>query len=409
MRTTTCLLLSLLLSCSNSPAVEPPGGGLPDSGGAELPFGTADSQLAPADVVAPPDAIVVPLDDRSAPDQLDLLHDLLLDLPAESIDAVDITGEADHQDLQIEETMPPPPAWVGEMCSGGVDCADGSCVGTIYGDFCLPHCFDGLCPFGWQCAGSQPAFCVPFWDNSCAPCLAQACPVAWCRELGDEGSLCLQPCLEDTDCETGFSCVTDDISAAKLCQPASGSCFCREEDMEGWIPCQRSNEFGTCVGNALCLPERGRQKCQAMVPEPDICDGQDNDCDGFVDENFPLKGKPCDGPDPDDCHAGKYQCAPGGKTLACEGDISYSELCNGKDDDCDGLIDEDFPNKGKPCGVSPLCGIGHFVCSPQGLTTFCGGVKPAKEVCDGLDNDCDGKVDEGFKDSDGDGVADCVD
>lgn len=406
MRTTTWLLLSLLLSCGgNSPASEPPVEDLLEMVSGELPTVPPDLQPAPGDVSPPLIDAEVPMDGWSKLDQSELQSDLF----AEFIEPPDLDDELDQQDLQDEETTPPSPVGTGEMCASDADCADGSCVGTLYGDLCLPHCVDGLCPFGWQCVGSMPMVCAPFWGNSCTECTDQSCPAAWCRELGDEGPLCLQPCLEDGDCESGYSCVADELSWVKLCQPDSGSCFCREEEMDGWVACQRSNEAGTCVGNAICLPGRGRQECQAPEPAPDLCDGKDNDCDGFVDENFPLKGKPCDGPDADECHVGKYQCGPGGKTLVCDGDISLVELCNDIDDDCDGLVDEDFPNKGKPCGVSPLCGTGQFVCSPLGKKTVCGGVKPTKETCDGLDNDCDGKVDEGFNDSDGDGVADCVD
>ncbi len=406
MRTTIYLLATLLLSCSsNSPNAKDDAEVVPD---AALPGDLVQRD----DVVVPKTGDVVDGLDSALLDSYDLSTldewDLPLDVPPELPD-LDISGEPDQLDLLDIEIVPLLPGSAGEMCSDEDACVEGVCVGTLYGDMCLPFCVEGLCPYGWQCIGSEPAFCVPFWNGACLECNEMNCPVAWCRELGDEGPRCLKPCLLDSDCPLEFHCVIDEISQARLCQPDNGSCFCREADMDGWLECQRTNEFGTCIGNAMCLPERGRQECQAAVPAQDLCDGVDNDCDGFVDENFPLVGKPCDGPDPDDCHAGKYQCAADGTKLSCEGDTSYTELCNEIDDDCDGEVDEDFTNKGKPCGVSPLCGTGEFICSPLGLKTICGGVKPTKEVCDGLDNDCDGLVDEEFKDSDGDGVADCVD
>jgi alpha-tubulin suppressor-like RCC1 family protein len=88
-----------------------------------------------------------------------------------------------------------------------------------------------------------------------------------------------------------------------------------------------------------------------------------------------------------------------------------AEICDGRDNNCNGQIDEGF-NVGQSCtvGVGKCARTGQYVCNQDGSGTQCNATPgtPTPEVCDGLDNDCDGQIDDGvllvfYRDQDGDG------
>jgi hypothetical protein len=143
----------------------------------------------------------------------------------------------------------------------------------------------------------------------------------------------------------------------------------------------------------------------------EVCDGVDNNCNGQTDEGFDLDGDgytSCNG----DCNDNNAAINPGA-----------SEVCDGIDNDCDTFIDDADPSvSGQPTWYADADGDGYgnlssttLACvQPAGYvanSTDCNdgnsAINPgATEVCDGIDNNCNGQTDEGF-DLDGDGYTSC--
>ncbi len=132
------------------------------------------------------------------------------------------------------------------------------------------------------------------------------------------------------------------------------------------------------------------------------CNDLDDDCDGNTDEEFLELGLPCDGGDSDDCPNGTWTCALDGLAVECvnENPVDVQEVCDYLDNDCDGATDEDFLELGLPCdgGDSDDCSNGTWTCALDELVVECVNEDPedVQEVCDNLDNDCDMQTDEEF-------------
>ena len=135
---------------------------------------------------------------------------------------------------------------------------------------------------------------------------------------------------------------------------------------------------------------------------PERCNGVDDDCDGSMDEDFPEKGMDCDGPDADLCTEGTFVCGPDGTITICNDTTGDTpELCDGLnvDDDCDGMPDQDEFMLGDACdstGDADLCTDGSLVCNTAGTDSQCNDTVPdLVETCNGANDDCDGATDEG--------------
>ena len=163
-----------------------------------------------------------------------------------------------------------------------------------------------------------------------------------------------------------------------------------------------SNQMGACAGGKLqCVS--GALKCDKN-PQPEICNAIDDNCNGVPDEGDPGGGAKC-GTDMGECVAGTFRCNAATGVLDCIGFQDHrmdAELCDGKDNDCDGSFDEGLTNLGS-CGPATnvgACEFGQLSCT--GGAPFCGAgpngppVFPKFETCNNTDDDCDMAVDEVF-------------
>ncbi|HCH62181.1 MAG TPA: hypothetical protein DFR83_05210, partial [Deltaproteobacteria bacterium] len=109
----------------------------------------------------------------------------------------------------------------------------------------------------------------------------------------------------------------------------------------------------------------------SMHPGADeVCDGKDNDCDGQIDEDFPTKNKACSVGVGECLRTGTNQCKSNGSGVQCSVSVGTpsAETCDGKDNDCDGLTDENWPTKGNACTSGKgLCRrAGTLICASNG-------------------------------------------
>ena len=164
---------------------------------------------------------------------------------------------------------------------------------------------------------------------------------------------------------------------------------------------------GACARNGAtsCAGGRVTDSCQAGAPAANdrSCNSVDDDCDSRIDEDYASEATTC----------GVGICVANGATACVAGAVINNcrptdpepndATCDGRDNDCDGTSDEGVAQSNTTCGlgVCRATGVNRCVngliadsCTPEPNAVEEGGELLIR--CDGLDNDCDGHVDEGY-------------
>ncbi len=395
----------------------------PEPGADVNPVDDTDAQSDTAADVA--DALVDV--DTAGPDLADGTDTEILDVAP--TDLADTATEV--EDAQTEIDTAPTGFPLGHACTDNLECTSELCLKALGADgFCSETC-EGSCPAGLRCSilpgsGSTTIhYCAPLPGDLCKPCkVDEDCKGGTCLTLEGTGeSLCGVTCGGEAGeaCPVGFVCQS--FSKGEQCVPASGTCSCTPDRVDATWACALQTSLGKCQGVQTCS-ETGWSTCSAKLPTAELCDGQDNDCNGQTDETFAALGSPCG---VGVCAGGTLVCAADNKKLACstDGKKLKKDTCgDGQDNDCNGQTDEGCPPKDVDGdGVPDLADCSPYQPqihpnAPEGcclaLAASTGGQPvPVTALTLACDLNCDGMVTPcGAYDKDGDGFAlpeDCSD
>ncbi|MBI2060910.1 MAG: carboxypeptidase regulatory-like domain-containing protein [Nitrospirae bacterium] len=309
-----------------------------------------------------------------------------------------------------------------ESCDGLDNDCDGLIDENLGGQACNAN-KPGLCSTGDMACKNGVMACIPRLaptaescdglDNDCDGTVDENCECIDGKSqpcyTGPAGSNSVGVCRAGTQtCASGIwgVCAGQKLPAPEICDGVDNDCNGQADEQTGGGSCS-TGQPGVCAQGAMKCASGSLVCAPLALPSAERCDGLDNDCDGLADENFPTKGESCS-TGTGACEVeGVVGCSTDGTSVTCLADprSPTPELCDGFDNDCDGLADEDFLNRGQNClaGTGACQAAGVISCSADGTGTLCSAVplSPSPELCDTVDNDCDGVIDNGCSCVDG--------
>ncbi|HOW51209.1 MAG TPA: putative metal-binding motif-containing protein [bacterium] len=388
--------------------------------------GLPDMAVADADR---PDHDAVAVDDAADPDEDTVLYDDDHSGEDDADDALvqdDLPDQAGNDDGDSGDLLPDDDAVLpdatgpdGDMilipdddvsCDDAIDCTqdvvvNGVCMHLARHYLCGPA---ELCSIEEGCRNADSWFCqsCPKGPASCAHLSDICAPL-----LGND--VCLLPCYSNVECPGGFSCNDlydeNDQFLGRGCTP------------DNYVCCLNFDGDNAGIGEECPLHDCDETDPAVYPGQVESCNDIDDNCEGTIDEGNPGGGAQCLSGFPGICRQGMKMCVAGSHLCLPITDAS-NEKCNAIDDDCDGLVDEDWDvieGCTGPClfdecqlGEGVCRSYGRYLCSSDQNGIACSAeLRPADEptgidelgtvdetLCDYLDSDCDGAVDDGFKD-----------
>ena len=310
------------------------------------------------------------------------------DVPADPLEEGAADNGAGHDITPIEAGDPDTQRMLdlGEPCGSDSECESGICIETADGSMCTNICSDSSdCPEGYRClllggtGGDAVRICVPPPNVLCDPCDVDIdCGGfgSFCIEQGD-GEFCASDCSDDLRCPPDFVCNPSTVQVDSedvevwLCEPILGvcsECFDNDGDFYG--------EGLSCLG-ADCDDSRADVNPSAV----EICNERDDNCRDGIDEGFDFRtssehcgecNAPCEPAYEQTAECIRGECIrtctehyfdwvleePGCETYCLENaETGGIEVCNFIDDDCDGIEDNGFDTENDPeyCGDCTPC------------------------------------------------------